>query len=102
MAIQNHLDTFRATVAECVSHITFAHQKYANSSYKHQKPLRIFIAESAYLKIFIAWETFLENCFIDYLLNEPSINNNRPAKWVSPLNREHANKIVIGAQTYMD
>lgn len=102
MALNQNLIDFRATTTELVSHITFAHQKYANGSYKIAKNLREFICESAFLRIFIAWETFVENCFIDYLLNEQSILNNRPAKWANPINKDHANQIIIGTQKYMD
>lgn len=102
MALAQNLSDFRASTVELVSHITFAHQKYANGSYKVARNLREFICESALLRIFIAWETFVQNSFVDYLLNEPSILNNRPAKWVNPINQEHAQQIIIGNQRHMD
>jgi hypothetical protein len=102
MPLQQNLNGFRATNAELVAHITYANTKYANGSYKMARNLREFICESAFLRIFISWETFLENCFVDYLLNEPSILNNRPAKWVNPINKEHAQEIIVGNQRYMD
>ena len=87
MSLSQNLIDFRATNTELMSHNNFAHVKYANGSYKIARNLREFICESAFLRIFIAWETFVENCFVDYLLNEPSILNNRPAKCVgSPKN----------------
>ncbi len=100
--LQENRDGFRATVQEMVGHTTFAHQKYTNGSYKIAKNLREFICESAFLKIYIGWELFVENCFVDYLLNEPSILNRRPAKWVYPIDREHAHRIIIGTQKFMD
>ena len=57
---------------------------------------------SAYLRMYVAWETFIEKSFIDYLINEASIDNNRPAKWVNPIDFEHANNIIIGNQKHMD
>lgn len=102
MALTQHLADFRATNTELVSHITFANAKYANNSYKIRRNLREFISESAFLRIFICWETFVENCFVDYLLNEPSILNNRPAKWANPINKDHAQEIIIGNQRFMD
>jgi len=74
----------------------------ANRSYKIPTNLREFISESAFLRIFISWEIFVGNCFVDYLLNESSILNNRPAKWATPINKEHANEIIMGNQRYMD
>ncbi len=102
MALGQNLIDFRATTASLVSHITYAHQKYASGSYKITRDLREFISESAFLRIYIGWETFVENSFVDYLLNEPSILNNRPAKWVNPIDKEHAHKIIIGNQRHMD
>lgn len=102
MALTQNLADFRATNTEVVSYLNFANSKYANGSYKLVRNLREFICESSFLRIFIAWETFLENCFVDYLLNEPSILNNRPAKWANPINKEHAQEIIIGNQRFMD
>jgi hypothetical protein len=102
MALVQNLTDFRAANVELVSHINFANHKYSSGTYKIARNLREFICESAFLRIFIAWETFLENSFVDYLLNEPSILNNRPAKWVNPINKEHAQEIIIGNQRYMD
>jgi hypothetical protein len=102
MALGQHLADFRATNIELVSHIAFANAKRANNSYKVARNLREFICESAFLRIFIGWETFVENCFVDYLLNEPSILNNRPAKWVNPISKDHAQEIIIGNQRFMD
>lgn len=102
MALAQNLTDFRASTTELVSHISYAHQKYANGSFKIARNLREFISESAFLRIYIAWVTFVENSFVDYLLNEPSILNNRPAKWVNPIDKEHAQQIIIGNQRHMD
>ncbi|MBV8391089.1 MAG: hypothetical protein JO080_14890 [Mucilaginibacter sp.] len=102
MAIAQNLADFRASVVELNSHITYAHQRYRNNSFKIASNLREFISESAFLRIYIAWETFLETCFVDYLLNEVSVLNNRPAKWVNPIDKEHAQQIIIGNQRHMD
>ncbi len=102
MSLVQNLTKFRASVSDCKDHISFAHKKYANGAYKYPNNLREFICESAFLKIFIAWETFLEQSFIDYLMGEPSINNQRPARWAHPMNRSHANQLLIGTQKYVD
>lgn len=102
MAIAQNLIDFRNSVTELSSHVSYAHQKYANNRYKIAQNLREFISESAFLRIYIAWETFLEVCFVDYLLNEVSVLLNRPAKWVNPINQDHAQQIIIGNQRHMD
>jgi len=70
MALNQNLIDFRANIDEFNQHIQFAHRKYANGSYKHTANLRKFISESAFLKMFVAWETLMESSFIDYLINE--------------------------------
>lgn len=102
MALNQNLTDFRATIAELNQHIQFAHLKYANGSYKISSNLREFISESAFLKMFISWETFVEKCFVDYLINEESILLRRPAKWVNPIDVKHAHEIIIGNQKHMD
>ena len=102
MALDQNLADFRLATNKLTAHITFAHQKYASGSYKVAVDLREFISEAAFLRIYIAWETFVENCLVDYLLNEPSVLNNRPAKWVNPIDKEHAHQIIIGNQRHMD
>lgn len=102
MALNQNLTEFRANINEMKQHIDFAHQKYAGGNFKIAANLRKFISESAFLKMFVAWETFVESSFIDYLINEESILLRRPAKWATPIDRKHANQIVVGNQKYMD
>jgi len=83
MVLNQNLIDFRANITELNQHIQFAHQKYANRNFKLAANLRKFISESAFLKMFVAWETFVESSFIDYLINEESILHRRPAKWAS-------------------
>lgn len=102
MALKQNLDDYRSSVDECTSYIDYAHKKYTNGNYKITAGLRKFISQSAFLKIFIAWETFLEACFVDYLMNEQSILGNRPAKFANPVDRTHAHQLIIGTQKFVD
>jgi len=63
---------------------------------------REFITDSAYLKIFIAWETFLEDSFIQYMLGEHSISGKVISCCVQPTDKKHANNLLIGTQRYVD
>jgi hypothetical protein len=102
VGLHQNLNDYRKSVAECQQFITYAHNRYASGGYKVQASLRKFISESSFLKLFIAWEKFLEASFIDYLMNEQSIQGNRPAKFANPIDREHAHKLLIGTQKYVD
>jgi hypothetical protein len=67
MPLIDSLTTFRGSVAEANGFIDLAFQQDGNGNYALPQNQREFITDSAYLKIFIAWETFLENCFIKYM-----------------------------------
>jgi len=102
MALIDSLTTFRVSVAEANSFTTLAFQQDAAGNYMLSQNQREFITDSAYLRLFIAWETFLENSFIKYMLGEPSILGNVITRYVQPLNERHANSLLIGTQKYVD
>ncbi len=102
MPLIDILNDYRLSVSEANSHISLAFQRNRSRSYKLQKSQRDFITDSAFLKIFISWETFLEKSFISYILGETSINGNTIIRYVKPLDANHANKLLIGTQKYVD
>jgi len=89
MALIDSLTTFRVSVAEANSFTTLAFQQDAAGNYMLSQNQREFITDSAYLRLFIAWETFLENSFIKYMLGEPSILGNVITRYVQPLNEKY-------------
>ena len=102
MLLIDVLKDFRIDVANCNALITFALSRYASGGYKHQRGRREFIMESAFLKIFISWETFLERAFHSYMQGETSVLGVAPVKYVNPIDENHAKKILIGTQKYVD
>ena len=102
MSLIDSLTTFRVSVAEANSFIALAFQQDGDENYVLPQNQREFITDSAYIKIFIAWETFLENGFIQYMLGEPTILGNAITRYVQPLNEKHANSLLIGTQRYVD
>ena len=102
MSLNDSLTTFRDSVAEANSFIALAFQQNDNGDYVLSQNERDFITDSAYIKIFISWETFLENCFIQYMLGERSILGNEITRYVQPLHEKHANDLLIGTQRYVD
>jgi hypothetical protein len=102
MSLIDSLTTFRSSIAEANSFINLAFQQDSNGNYVQPQNQREFIADSAYLKIFICWETFLENSFIQYMLGEPSILGNTMICCVQPRDQKHANDLLIGTQQYVD
>lgn len=102
MSLINSLTTFRDSVAEANSFIALAFQQDSNGNYVLSQNEREFITDSAYIKIFITWETFLENSFIQYMLGKSSILGNVILRYVQPIDEQHANRLLIGTQRYVD
>lgn len=102
MPLVDSLNTFRASVLETNGFIALAFQQDAAGAYILPQNQRDFITDSAFLKLFIAWETFLEHSFIQYMLGEPSILGTAVVRYVQPRDEQHANKLLIGTQKYVD
>ncbi|SHN10702.1 hypothetical protein [Mucilaginibacter sp. OK098] len=102
MSLLDCLNNYRNSIAEANSFLAMAFQKDSTGSYLLQANQRNFITDSSFLKMFIAWETFIESAFLNYMLGELSINGNSIIRYVQPLDYAHANKILIGTQKYVD
>src|SRR5262245_17224324 len=102
MPLLNRLQDFRASVAEAESLIATAHQAGLGGAPLWSAADTRTITQAAFLKIFIAWEAFLEGALADYVMGEPSIAGNVMTKYASPLHADHAKKMIIGTQKYFD
>lgn len=102
MPLIDSLNTFRASIVEANRFISLAFQQDAGGVYILPQNQRDFITDSAYLRIFIAWESFLESSFIQYMLGEPSILGNLVVRYVQPIDEQHAHRLLIGTQKYVD
>ncbi|MCP6717995.1 MAG: hypothetical protein KJI70_00405 [Patescibacteria group bacterium] len=54
------------------------------------------VAELAFLRVFMAWECFLEESFIRYLLEAKSPSGYTPKRFVKPPNIKKAIEIILG------
>lgn len=61
----------------------------------HQIQVEI-ISELAFLRIFIAWEDFLEESFIRYLIGVKSPSGYSPERFINPSNMKIAKNIISG------
>lgn len=102
MPLNQVLSDYRSGINQVNSLISFAYQQNANQDYVHSNSIREFITTSAFLRMFIHWEGFLENAFVEYMMGELSITGTPVQCCVSPADREHAHKILIGTHRYVD
>lgn len=59
------------------------------------------IVEMAYLRIFVSWESFLEESFIRYAIGAISPSGNAPNTLIHPQNIGHALDLVIAGRDYI-
>lgn len=60
------------------------------------------IHELSFLRILLAWESFLEKSFIYYMLGEKTTNGYAPTSFVKPKDETHAYKIIKAGHKYPD
>jgi hypothetical protein len=102
MSLVLALQTFRDVVTEVNGLIAAAHTISAAGAPLWSAPQTQFITESAFLKMFIAWESFLEKSFLLYLMGNNSVTGNVIVKFATPVSEDHANKMLIGTMKYVD
>jgi hypothetical protein len=102
MPLIDSLTEYRNSISDASGFINYAFAQYPSGRYKLPIQKRNFITESSFLRIFIAWEAFLESCFIKYMLGELSVLGNIIPTFVTPVDAQHANKLIIGTQKYVD
>jgi hypothetical protein len=59
------------------------------------------VAELAFLRIFIAWENFLEDSFIRYLVGAVSPSGYSPQRFVNPPNMKIAIRLISAEKEYI-
>ncbi|MBA7620513.1 hypothetical protein ES703_27863 [subsurface metagenome] len=61
---------------------------------------RDFIVEWAFVRVHAAWESFLESCFIAYMLGVQSASGFAPVRYVFPNNEQHALDMILAGKEY--
>ncbi|TMO57106.1 hypothetical protein [Pseudoalteromonas phenolica] len=100
--MNDNLSEFRAGVAKVNNYIAIAFKKAEDGTDICTAEEQEFIISSAFLKMFIYWEGFLEKAFIIYLTGGQSTNGHTLVKYAHPRDEQHAHKMIIGTQKYVD
>jgi hypothetical protein len=96
------LKKFQEDLVKAQKLITSAHKQSAAGSFVLNEYERTVITESAYLRIFIYWEKFLEDSLVAYMLGKKSINGKVVTCCVQPKTQAHARDMAKGAMRYFD
>ena len=54
------------------------------------------------MRVFLAWENFLEDAFISYLCNEEDLQGVKYNRYAEPVDEEHAYGMLKGTKQYPD
>lgn len=60
------------------------------------------ITELAFLRIFLAWEDFLEQSFVRYMCGGMTASGYRPQLYVNPVSLDHAYDILRGQRAFVE
>jgi hypothetical protein len=89
-------------MSETRSHLQGVHVLDPSGQYERSLSERALVSEACFLKLFITLEEFLELSFAHYLVGKMSTARWRPSKYAKPPTIEHAQKMLIGSQRYVD
>lgn len=100
--MNDNLSEFRSGIARVNNYVDIAFKTADDGTDICSIDEKEFIISSAFLKMFIYWEGFLEQAFIIYLTGGSSTNGDTLTKYANPTDEEHAHKMIIGTQKYVD
>jgi len=101
MPIVNILSEYQASITRLNTLITNVHNPAVHTVSLGTDEI-VVITESAFLRMFIAWEGFLEKSFVHYLTGNTSISGKQITCYANPKDDIHANQILIGMNKYFD
>ncbi|ABZ77815.1 hypothetical protein Shal_3268 [Shewanella halifaxensis HAW-EB4] len=100
--MNDNFSEFRAGITQVNNYIAIAYKTAEDGSEICTPDEKEFIISSAFLKMFIYWEGFIEKAFIIYLTGGSSTTGDMLTKYANPSDEEHAHKMIIGTQKYVD
>lgn len=102
MSIPTLQATWQTNSARYRGYLVQAYRQDAAGNYLVPADERAFIVDSSFLRIFIEWESFLEEAFVQYLLGNASGAGRAANRHVRPIDPDHARRLLIGTQKYVD
>lgn len=100
--LDNILERFQEACDNSLSIYYKALQLYNAHSDIFPQIMRNMMIEYVVLQMFGKWEKFLEDIFIEYMLGGQSQNGDAPNRYVSPLDRDHAYRMIQNVNLYPD
>src|SRR5262245_21572580 len=101
MTLTQILNDFQTAIANARGLIVAAHRQDATGAFLWTQSERVAIVEAAYMRVFISWETFLEQSFAAYMQGQPSISGTVFVRYSSPQNFQHSQDMLAGVARYV-
>jgi hypothetical protein len=95
MPMAQILTEFQTAIAQCDGLVANVHRTIGGApilSVLDQKQITV----AAFLNMFIAWEVFLESCFLEFIMGGHALNGSLPVRYVSPVDVLAANRFIRG------
>ncbi|MGQ0484317.1 MAG: hypothetical protein ACT4SY_03050 [Hyphomicrobiales bacterium] len=102
MTLAVSLSDFMKSVVQCENLIANSHKVDGAGLSVLPEIDRQQITVAAFLNMHIAWEMFLESSLVKLMTGEATVNGGLPTRYVTPLDAENAQKIIIGMMRYFD
>lgn len=101
MTIQDVFSRLDRQCSDSLSVISLVNTpEYLSSDNK--KTIQDLVVKQAFLSVFTEWEHFLEETTIAYSLDEPSIEGDKPKRYIFPIDKDHADSLIKGVSSYPD
>jgi hypothetical protein len=102
VTLQAALDEFEDRAKQCASLIANAHKEDGKKIPLLPALDRQQITVAAFLNLYIAWESFIEDALTKLMSGGATISGVHPTRYVSPLTQDAAKGMVIGINRYFD
>ena len=100
--MQGILSSFDAIVRTAVSVSQVAHTLDAQGNYTFALPERELMTQSCFVRMFVAFEEFLEQSFGHYGMGGLSLQGNAARCYANAPNLDHLHSMFIGMMRFMD
>lgn len=102
MTLQVTLADFQIASNQCAALVADAHQTDHTGIPRFPVPSQKQITTAAFLNLFIAWESFLEDAILKLMTGLPTISGQAPLRYVNPLTTDSARDIMVGTTRFFD
>lgn len=100
--LETYKDELLQTIDDGLNLIRTVNQIISTSSLPVNFTLeqRDFVIEWVFVNIHTAWENFIEDCFLAYMLGEQTASGFAPVRYIFPSNEGHALDIILAGRDY--